>query len=112
MNIKKILVVSVLAIIISIGISFIGKINMNDVLFMEGIVLVVVGLLSSMGGNTNGAGIQGLGSNSTQYITNASLEIKRMEEKNGKNKSRVDFDNINIALIFAGILCIIINFCI
>ncbi|MGL4849984.1 MAG: hypothetical protein ACRC28_13870, partial [Clostridium sp.] len=63
-------------------------------------------------GNSNGAGIQGLGSNNSQYITNASIEIKRMEEKNGKNKSSVNFDNINIALIFAGVLCIIINFCI
>ncbi|MGL4850434.1 MAG: hypothetical protein ACRC28_16200, partial [Clostridium sp.] len=95
MNIKKILVVSVLAIIVSLGISFIGKFNMNDVFFIEGIVLVVVGLLSSMGGNSNGAGIQGLGSNNSQYITNASIEIKRMEEKNGKNKSSVNFDNIN-----------------
>ena len=59
--------------------------ELRDVLFVEGIIFVVGGVLSSIGGNPMGLSMQGLGQNNAQYIANANLEVSKMEKDKTNN---------------------------
>ena len=86
--------------------------SLKDVLFIEGIVLVALGALSSIGGNPTGLSLQALGQNNAQYVANANLEVTKMEKQrhhdNIKTNLRSSF-NI-VSLIIGGSICIVINF--
>ena len=86
--------------------------SLKDVLFIEGIVLVALGALSSIGGNPTGLSLQALGQDNAQYAANANLEVTKMEKQrhhdNIKTNLRSSF-NI-VSLIIGGSICIVINF--
>jgi len=86
--------------------------TLKDILFIEGIILIVLGALSSIGGNPTGLSLQALGQDNAQYVANANLEVTKMEKQihhdNIKTNLRNSF-NI-ISLIIGGAICIIINF--
>ena len=85
--------------------------ELKDVLFIEGIFFVIVGILSSLGGNSMGLSMKGLGQTNSQYIANANLEVTKMEKDKTKNiKTTVSMGLSTVSLIIGGILVIVINF--
>ena len=85
--------------------------ELRDVLFVEGIIFVVGGVLSSIGGNPMGLSMQGLGQNNAQYITNANLEVSKMEKDKTNNiKTTISAGLSTVSLIIGGLLVIAINF--
>lgn len=108
--VKWSVITTVIALILGFAITKMFSYNLKDVLFAEGIMFIIAGILSSISGNPKGLSLQGLGSANAQYIASANLEIQK-KEMNGKNK-KVDIQIAfsNIALIVAGIVCIIVNY--
>ena len=85
--------------------------ELRDVLFVEGIIFVVGGVLSSIGGNPMGLSMQGLGQNNAQYIANANLEVSKMEKDKSNNiKTTISAGLSTVSLIIGGLLVIAINF--
>ena len=85
--------------------------ELRDVLFGEGIIFVVGGVLSSIGGNPMGLSMQGLGQNNAQYIANANLEVSKMEKDKTNNiKTTISAGLSTVSLIIGGLLVIAINF--
>lgn len=85
--------------------------ELRDVLFVEGIIFVVGGVLSSIGGNPIGLSMQGLGQNNAQYIANANLEVSKMEKDKTNNiKTTISAGLSTVSLIIGGLLVIAINF--
>jgi predicted membrane protein len=86
--------------------------NLKDVLFIEGIILVILGGLSLVGGNPLGLSLQAMGQNSAQYVANANLEVTKMEKEKNTNRIKSNLrTSINmVSLIIGGVICIVINF--
>ena len=85
--------------------------ELRDVLFVEGIIFVIGGVLSSIGGNPMGLSMQGLGQNNAQYIANANLEVSKMEQDKTNNiKTTISAGLSTVSLIIGGLLVIAINF--
>ncbi len=85
--------------------------ELRDVFFVEGIIFVVGGVLSSIGGNPMGLSMQGLGQNNAQYIANANLEVSKMEKDKTNNiKTTISAGLSTVSLIIGGLLVIAINF--
>lgn len=84
--------------------------SFENILFIEGLVLVFGGIFASISGDPMGLSMQGLGQNNAQYITNANLEIAKMEkEKSGANID-IGFSLSTFSLLIGGILSVIITF--
>jgi hypothetical protein len=88
--------------------------NFRDIFFVEGMLLIMIGIFSSIGGKLTGLPLQ-LKSSNAQYVSNAYLQMKDIEKKEKKNNSDVRKANISIgisgiALIVGGLICMIINF--
>ncbi|MEG0295145.1 MAG: hypothetical protein RR620_00420 [Clostridium sp.] len=85
---------------------------LKDVLFIEGIIFVMIGVFASIGGDPMGLTLQSMGQSNTQYTATANLEAAKTEE--GKTKTRLKTtisSSVNsISLIIAGIVTILINF--
>ena len=117
--IKKISKCIILSVIISIIFILIGFIivkyknyNLKDVLFIEGILLVVLGFISSIGGNPMGASIQSIGQSNAQYRSNINLEISRIEKERTKDtlKNIISIGLSTVSLVISGAICVIIAF--
>lgn len=84
---------------------------LKDVLFIEGIIFIMLGLFACIGGNPMGLSLQSMGQNNAQYTTNANLEVSKMESTNKSNfKNTISVSINTVSLIFAGIVCIVINY--
>lgn len=103
---------SVILVIIALVIVNKTSYNMKDVLFIEGGIVIILGVLSSISGNSTGLSLQALGQNNAQYVSNANLEISRMEKEKNINSIKNEFkSSVNmVSLIIGGAVCIIINF--
>lgn len=84
---------------------------LKDVLFIEGIIFIMLGLFACIGGNPMGLSLQSMGQNNAQYTANANLEVSKMESTNKSNLKNTISVSINtVSLILAGIVCIVINY--
>ena len=84
---------------------------LKDVLFIEGIIFIMLGLFACIGGNPMGLSMQGLGQNNAQYIANANLEVSKMEKDKTNNiKTTISAGLSTVSLIIGGLLVIAINF--
>ena len=117
--ILKIMVFSVVCVgvgyLVAILIARISKLGLQDALFYEGLIIIMLGLMLSMKGNPSGANLQGLGQQSAQQISSWNLEVTRIE-RNKTNYYRdflkhsiVDFAFGNLALMLGGVLIIMIS---
>lgn len=85
--------------------------ELKDMLFIEGIIFVIGGVLSSLEGNSMGLSMQGLGQTNAQYITNANLQVTKMEKDKTKNiKTTISVGLNTVSLVIGGILVIVISF--
>lgn len=102
---------SIILVLIGLGIVRFTTYNLKDILFIEGIILVILGVSSFLGGNPTGLSLQGLGQTNAQYIANANLEVTRMEkEKTNTIKNNFKASISTVSLVIGGVICIIINF--
>ncbi len=116
-NIGKVLIKYVIIgivwflIALSIDLFIVSKYNYSfkDVLFVEGLVFIGIGFCGSLGGNSNGLSLQGLGNMNAQYVSNANLEtIKYEREKSNYNlKDTLKISLSTNGLILGGIFCIL-----
>lgn len=85
--------------------------ELKNMLFIEGIIFIIGGTLSSFGGNPIGLSMQGLGQTNAQYISNANLQVTKMEKDKAKNiKTTIRVGLNTISLVMAGILVIVVSF--
>ena len=84
--------------------------NFNDVLFIEGILLIILGVLSSVGGNPMGLSLQSLGQNNAQYVSNSNLEISKMEKSKNNLKTTISTTLSMVSFIVGGGIVILISF--
>ncbi|MGG7142622.1 hypothetical protein ACQPVP_04075 [Clostridium nigeriense] len=85
--------------------------ELKNMLFIEGIIFIIGGTLSSFGGNPIGLSMQGLGQTNAQYISNANLQVTKMEKDKTKNiKTTISVGLNTISLVMAGLLVIVVNF--
>ena len=102
---------TLLALILSFVIGKITTFNLNDILFIIGLLFVIIGGMSSLGGDSRGLSLQGLGSNNVQQVNNANLEINKMinEKSSYSINNEILLSLSNGTLIFGGILTILIS---
>ena len=102
---------SVVLYLIALIIVNIKAYKIQDILFVEGIGLALIVAFSSIGGNSMGLSMQGLGQNNAQYIANANLEISKMEKnKIGNIKSHLSIGFSTITLVISAVLLIILSY--
>lgn len=96
--------------IIAMIVSSIKGYIVKDILFIEGIVFLMIGLFASIGGNPVGLSLQTIGQDIT--LINANLEAKRIESEKTASISKNTVSNSvgNASFIIAGILSIAVNF--
>lgn len=84
--------------------------SFQDILFIEGLVLIFTGIFASISGDPRGVSMQGLGQNNAQYINNANLEVSRMEQEKVHIKTDIKFALSTFSLVIGGILSVIVTF--
>ena len=77
--------------------------NFENILFIEGIILVFVGIFASISGDPMGLSMQGLGQNSAQYSASATLEVTTMEREKSNRKLDVALAVSTFSLILGGV---------
>lgn len=77
--------------------------NFENILFIEGIILVFVGIFASISGDPMGLSTQGLGQNSAQYSASANLEVTKMEREKSNRKLDVALAVSTFSLILGGV---------
>jgi len=88
---------------------------LQDILFVEGIVIVAIGLMMSMKGNPSGASLLGLGQQNATQVSNWNLEVTRIEReqtayhRNFLKQAVLEFSLINTAILLGGILIILFS---
>lgn len=84
--------------------------NIEDVMFIEGMILLIVGVFTGMGGDSKGLSFQSIGQISSQYTTNANLEVTKMERSSlGKLKQNIEDIKSSSTIIISSIIIIIIS---
>lgn len=93
-------------------ITYFTKYNLKDVLFVEGIFIVILGLSVTFKSDSSGLSLMGLGQSNAQYLANANLEVTRKVNDNLKGNAASMFRHSfnGKILIIAGLLCVMINF--
>lgn len=81
--------------------------NMKDVFFVEGLIAIGIGIVSSVSGDPMSSSLQGIGQSNAQYIGSANLEISKMANDKGKIKNKIDFGFSSVAIIIGGSICLI-----
>lgn len=83
----------------------------KDVIFIEGIFIIIIGLTSTIGGDALGLSLQELGNVNAQYMANANLEVSKMEkEKNNYQiKTTIKIFLSTTVLVISGLILILIN---
>ena len=90
--------------------------NFRDVMFLVGMGIVIIGILSMIGGNSTGLNMQGFGQANAQYLANANLEVTKMEREatnyHGSPKNRLNIRAAfsSLSIIFGGLFMIITSF--
>ncbi|MGL5086168.1 MAG: hypothetical protein ACRC68_10725 [Clostridium sp.] len=84
--------------------------NLKDILFIEGILLVAISVLSSLGDNSTGLSLNGMGMNNPSLKASVNLEITRKEREINPIKQTLLFGLSSLSLIIGGLLLILLNF--
>ena len=91
------------------GINFLG-IYSACATFIEGLIMIFVGIATSISGDPMGTSLQALGENNAQYMAIANLEVSKMEKKKSNVKRNIAFALSTFSLLIGGILSIIVTF--
>ncbi|HEX9026678.1 MAG TPA: hypothetical protein VF839_09500 [Clostridium sp.] len=102
---------SFILVLIGLAIVSFNNYNLKDVLFVEGIVLIILAVFCVIGGDSTGLSLQGMGQNNAQYLANANLEILKLENEKTKRNLRPMLNiGLNaVSMTIGGVICIIID---
>lgn len=75
------MVYSIILYTIAIILNKILNYEIKNILFIEGIIVIMLGIFSGISGDSNGTSLQALGQNNAQYISNVNLEISNLTKK-------------------------------
>ena len=64
--------------------------SFENALFIEGLIMIFVGISTSISGDPMGASLQALGENNAQYMAIANLEVSKMEKKKLQNQKNLE----------------------
>ena len=84
--------------------------NVQNVMFVEGVILVIVGIMASMKGNPSIAGLKGLDVRDATVVNRMNLETTVMERdvtnyyKNFRKQAVVEYGFGRMTLIFGGVI--------
>ncbi len=83
----------------------------KDVLFLEGIAVIIFGIFSGISGNPSGLSLLGIGKDNAQYISNFNLETLNIEKEKSKNNlgDVISVRMSMITFIICGALCVLIS---
>lgn len=114
-GLKKVALFSLIWIIAVFVLAFIitgvSTYNFDDTLFVLGIIVFLIGVLSNISGEPVGLSMQSLGSINAQQVANANLEVKKLEEEKLKNVKATLKEGFNsYSMVLAGAILIIVNF--
>lgn len=86
--------------------------NFKDVLFVEGMILIMVGISFEVGYERTWLSLQPLGSPNAQYVSNMNLEVAKIEEERKKNSHKVLVSRglSSAPLIMGGAISLLVNF--
>lgn len=106
------IILAIIFILIGIFISNFSGYILKDILFIEGIISVIIGVFSLTSGNSMGLSMQSLGQSNSQYVSNSNLEVTKMEKERKHNSIGGNVkDSFNIiSLNLGGIICLIASF--
>lgn len=93
-------------------ISLLGKYPIENTIFIEGLLFIMIGSFASISGNPSGLFFQTTEQNNFQYKTLETLRVNELEQEKIKN---IDTLNIvssieTLSLMLSGILAVIISF--
>jgi hypothetical protein len=109
------LILMVVGYLIAIPISHRFHYTLQDVMFLEGTIVVIIGTLLSMKGSPSCISLQGLGQRYAQYSSNENLEVTKIERKTTDyNKNPLIHSILELAfggltMIIGGFLIIILS---
>ena len=95
---------------IALGIKSFTAYNLQDILFVEGMILIGLAILSSVSGNSNGLSLSGLGQSNAQYVMSANLEVTKKERSINNLKADFKMGLSSMALVLGGVFSIVLNF--
>lgn len=122
-SVAKSAMLSVLFSLIILGIGYVIAVlianrsgyQLQDVLFVEGIIVIAIGLMLSMKGNPSGVSLQGLGQQNANQTASWNLEVTRIERdntsyyKNFLQHSVLEFAFSNLVITLGGLLIILFS---
>jgi len=102
---------SFILVLIGLAIVSFNNYNLKDVLFVEGIVLIILAVFCVIGGDSTGLSLQGMGQNNAQYLANANLETLKLENEKTKSNLRpmLNIGLNTVSMTIGGVICIIID---
>jgi hypothetical protein len=89
--------------------------TLSDILFVEGLIVLILGFMMSMKGNPSGASLQGYGQQNANQISFYNLEVTRTEReitgyyKNFLKNATLEMSMVSISFILGGIFMILLS---
>lgn len=90
--------------------------GIKSVMFIEGIITLIIGLMSMMEGNPSGINITDSGRHGSEYLSYMNLEVTRMERnltnyfKNFMNHSIVEIASSSLTIVLGGVFILLYSF--
>ncbi|MGL4450557.1 MAG: hypothetical protein ACRCTZ_05125 [Sarcina sp.] len=101
---------AVIGSLLAFGIESFTSYTLKDILFVEGLVLLGMAILSSVTGPSMGVEVSGLSQDNAQYMMTANLETIKKEREISYVKNDIKMCFSTLAFALGGIFCIIMNF--
>lgn len=93
-------------------ISSINGFQLRDVVFVEGILILMIGIFSSISGSTQNLSLQEFGQINPQYFANIILDSSSIKKEKSLVASniQINIDLVNTSIIVGAIIALIISF--
>lgn len=107
------LIIFLIGLLISFLICYFKNCKLENILFYEGIIVTIIGVLMSLRGNPSGSNIGSIGQNNATQVSFENLEVTRLERemnpyhKGFRKNNIVTLGVINITIILSGIFLLI-----
>ena len=85
---------------------------LRDVLFIQGMGIIFLGILASISENPLGFSLFGTGRINTQIISTTNSEVAQMKGSKFSNPTKITFNHTiaTASFIVSGIICVIVNY--
>lgn len=114
-NLSKFITTCITSLIVSIIlgqlISSFNGYHFRDVIFVEGILVLMIGIFSAIGGNPMSLSLQDFGQINPQWLANISLETNEIDRRRIVDSCKViiNIDIINLSLVIGGFIVLVIS---